>query len=193
MVNRMQVPEPGSPARLIVPPWAGGGEGDRAVRVGHHEVGDHRPGQGGQIQGRELRRPAPVQPGEQREIVDQQTHPDQLGLDPAHRPIAVRRVGQATLQVQLHPAGGGRQRRPQLVRGVGHEVPQATQLDPSLTLDELPSLAQTLTLPAGWQFGTQTLDEQLNLATGGTAYVVNDNVANSYQKRTDLDTTGPTG
>lgn len=69
----------------------------------------------------------------------------------------------------------------------------STQLNPSLTLDGLPTLAQSLTLPAGWQFGTQTLDEQLNLVTGGTAYVVNDNFANSYQKRTDLDTTGSTG
>jgi len=67
------------------------------------------------------------------------------------------------------------------------------QLNPALNLQELPTLAQTLSLPAGWRFTTQTLDEQLNLVTGGTAYVVNDNFANSYQKRTELDTTGPTG
>lgn len=68
----------------------------------------------------------------------------------------------------------------------------STQLNPALTLAELPTLAQTLTLPAGWAFTTETLDEQTNLVTGGTAYVVNDNFANSYQKRTGLDTTGPT-
>jgi len=68
----------------------------------------------------------------------------------------------------------------------------STQLNPALTLQELPTLAQTLTLPAGWTFSSETLTEQLNLVTGGTAYVVNDNFVNSYQKRTSLDTTGPT-
>ena len=69
----------------------------------------------------------------------------------------------------------------------------STQVNPALSLPELPTLAQTLSLPTGWTFTTQTLDQQLNLVTGGTAYVVNDDFANSYQKRTDLDTTGPTG
>jgi hypothetical protein len=68
----------------------------------------------------------------------------------------------------------------------------STQLNPALTLQELPTLAQTLTLPAGWTFSTQTLTDQLNLITGGTAYVVNDNFVNSYQQRTSKDTTGPT-
>ena len=66
----------------------------------------------------------------------------------------------------------------------------STQLNPALNLQELPTLAQTLDLPSGWTFTTENLDEQLNLVTGGTAYVVNDNFVNSYQKRTDLDTTG---
>lgn len=69
----------------------------------------------------------------------------------------------------------------------------STQVNPDLSLDELPTLAQTLSLPSGWTFTTETLDQQLNLVTGGTAYVVNDDFADSYQKRTDLDTTGPIG
>lgn len=69
----------------------------------------------------------------------------------------------------------------------------STQVNPDLDLAGLSDLAPTLSLPAGWQYGTETLDEQLNLVTGGTAYVVNDDFANSYQKRTDLDSNGPTG
>jgi hypothetical protein len=68
----------------------------------------------------------------------------------------------------------------------------STQINPALNLQELPTLAQTLSLPPGWTFATETLDNQLNLVTGGTAYVINDNFVNSYQKRTELDTTGPT-
>jgi hypothetical protein len=35
--------------------------------------------------------------------------------------------------------------------------------------------------------------DQLNLTTGGTAYLVNDSFVNSYQQRTSQDTTGSTG
>ena len=33
----------------------------------------------------------------------------------------------------------------------------------------------------------------MSLVTGGTVYVVTNNFVNSHRKRTDVDTTGPTG
>jgi hypothetical protein len=55
--------------------------------------------------------------------------------------------------------------------------------DPTLTYEQLPDLASRLSLPPGWSYATQTLTEDLNLASNGLAYVVNDNLYNSYQRQ----------
>jgi hypothetical protein len=57
--------------------------------------------------------------------------------------------------------------------------------DPTLTYAQLPQLASRLSLPPGWSYSMQTLTEDLHLASQGLAYVVNDNLYNSYQRRMD--------
>jgi len=57
--------------------------------------------------------------------------------------------------------------------------------DGSLTYDQLPDLASKLALPEGWIFSTRVLDAEFRLtteATDGFAFVVNDNLYNSYQR-----------
>lgn len=56
-------------------------------------------------------------------------------------------------------------------------------VDKTLTYMQLPDLASKLSLPPGWSYSTQTLTEDLNLASNGLAFVVNDNLYNSYQRR----------
>ncbi len=56
--------------------------------------------------------------------------------------------------------------------------------DQTLTIDDLPSLGSKLELPEGWTYATRTLAEDFELASGGLAYVINDDLYNSYQRRT---------
>lgn len=55
--------------------------------------------------------------------------------------------------------------------------------DPDLSVDDLASLGERLALPDGWSYAARKLDEALVLDSGGLAYVVNDNLYNSYQRR----------
>ena len=57
-------------------------------------------------------------------------------------------------------------------------------VDKTLTYNQLPSLASKLQLPSGWSYSTKTLQQELRLDTTSTgiATVVNDNLANSYQR-----------
>lgn len=55
--------------------------------------------------------------------------------------------------------------------------------DPTLSVDDLPSLGSRLALPDQWSYTARKLDEQLLLDSGGLAYVVNDNLYNAYQRR----------
>ncbi len=57
-------------------------------------------------------------------------------------------------------------------------------VDKDLTLDELASLGSKLKLPEGWSYSTRTLTEDLVLEIDGLAYVINDDLYNSYQRRT---------
>lgn len=57
-------------------------------------------------------------------------------------------------------------------------------LDKTLTIKQLPDLATKLTLPPGWSYKSRTPSKDLKLEAKGVAYVVNDNLANSYQRRT---------
>jgi hypothetical protein len=56
--------------------------------------------------------------------------------------------------------------------------------DKNLTIDDLSSLGSKLALPAGWTYSTRTLDAPYQLVTTGLAYVINDDLYNSYQRRT---------
>jgi hypothetical protein len=56
--------------------------------------------------------------------------------------------------------------------------------DKDLTIDDLPSLADKLSLPAGWTYAPRMLTEEFLLDSNGLAYVVNDDLYNAYQRRT---------
>ena len=56
--------------------------------------------------------------------------------------------------------------------------------DKSLTIDDLATLGSKLSLPEGWKYSTRALTEDYDLVTTGLAYVLNDDLYNSYQRRT---------
>jgi hypothetical protein len=56
-------------------------------------------------------------------------------------------------------------------------------VDPKLSLGDLPNLGRRLKLPKGWSYRTRTLDADYALVADGTAYVINDDLYNSYQRR----------
>jgi haloalkane dehalogenase len=58
------------------------------------------------------------------------------------------------------------------------------QVDPGLTEAQLPSLGSRLSLPSGWHYKVVTPKKDLVLATSGKAYVLQDNLENSYQRAT---------
>lgn len=60
-------------------------------------------------------------------------------------------------------------------------------VDSDLALAELETLGERLDLPEGWQFQARTLDEPVEMVADGVAYVIQDELENSYQK-----VTGPT-
>lgn len=55
--------------------------------------------------------------------------------------------------------------------------------DKTLTIDDLPSLGDTLQLPAGWAYSARMLSLDFPLNSGGLAMVINDNLYNFYQRR----------
>ena len=54
---------------------------------------------------------------------------------------------------------------------------------PTLSMKDLPSLAERLKLPAGWSYRSRVLDQDLSLVANGIAYVLQDNLSNSYQRK----------
>ena len=52
-----------------------------------------------------------------------------------------------------------------------------------LTMKDLPVLSEQLKLPAGWTYRSRVLDQNLSLVANGVAYVLQDNLSNSYQRR----------
>ena len=56
-------------------------------------------------------------------------------------------------------------------------------VNPALSMKDLPTLSQQLKLPAGWTYQSRVLDKDLSLLANGVAYVLQDNLANSYQRR----------
>ena len=59
------------------------------------------------------------------------------------------------------------------------------QKDPSLQESDLAGLAARLQLPPGWSFSSRVLDEPLQVVTtDGPAYVLQDDLGNSYSRKT---------
>ena len=56
-------------------------------------------------------------------------------------------------------------------------------VNPSLSMKDLPTLGKQLKLPAGWKYQSQILEKDLSLVANGVAYVLQDNLSNSYQRR----------
>lgn len=56
------------------------------------------------------------------------------------------------------------------------------QKDPNFTVADLAKIGNRLSLPAGWHFHTRILDQDFAMKATGKAYVIRDNLQNSYQK-----------
>lgn len=56
-------------------------------------------------------------------------------------------------------------------------------VNPKLSIKDLPNLEQQLKLPAGWIYKSRVLEQDLSLLANGIAYVLQDNLVNSYQRR----------
>jgi hypothetical protein len=57
-------------------------------------------------------------------------------------------------------------------------------VDPHLTEADLATLGSRLQLPQGWKYQARKLDKDLEMRTTGIAYVLQDNLENSYQRET---------
>ena len=57
-----------------------------------------------------------------------------------------------------------------------------TMKDPTLTIDKLENLGNSLDLPKGWSYEAKILKENSIMAANGVAYVINDELGNSYQR-----------
>ncbi len=57
-------------------------------------------------------------------------------------------------------------------------------VDPTLTIDDLETLGDRLELPEGWRYQARVLSEDSQLVADGLAFVINDDLLNSYQKVT---------
>ena len=55
-------------------------------------------------------------------------------------------------------------------------------IDPTLTIDDLETLGDWLDLPEGWSYEARVLSEDSEMIADGLAFVLNDNLMNSYQK-----------
>jgi hypothetical protein len=56
-------------------------------------------------------------------------------------------------------------------------------VDKDLTMDDLAGLGERLKLPRGWTYGTRVLDAEMQLTAKGEAYLIQDELQNSYQRR----------
>lgn len=55
-------------------------------------------------------------------------------------------------------------------------------VDPTLTMNQLATLGSKLDLPDGWTYVVETPASETVLASGGTAYVIQDSLQNTYQR-----------
>ncbi|MEL6593395.1 MAG: haloalkane dehalogenase [Bacteroidota bacterium] len=56
------------------------------------------------------------------------------------------------------------------------------KINSNLTIDDLPSLGTSLNLPPGWTYQAEVLSADLELVVNGVAFVIQDDLENSYQK-----------
>ena len=56
-------------------------------------------------------------------------------------------------------------------------------IDPKLTEADLATLGKRLSLPAGWRYEVHPLDQDYTMQTSGVAYVLQDELKNSYQRK----------
>lgn len=56
------------------------------------------------------------------------------------------------------------------------------QIDPHLTETDLANLGKRLSLPSGWHYEVHPLDQDFVMQTSGVAYILQDNLKNSYQR-----------
>ena len=56
-------------------------------------------------------------------------------------------------------------------------------INPTLSMKDLLTLNQELKMPVGWSYKSRVLDQDLSLIANGVAYVLQDNLSNSYQRR----------
>jgi len=56
-------------------------------------------------------------------------------------------------------------------------------VDPTLKMADLAGLGARLKLPKGWSFSTRVLDQEMRLTASGKAYLIQDDLDNSYQRR----------
>ena len=56
-------------------------------------------------------------------------------------------------------------------------------VDPELSIDELAELGSRLMMPEGWTFSSRNLDADYELVADGQAVVIQDDLANTYQRR----------
>lgn len=56
-------------------------------------------------------------------------------------------------------------------------------VDPKLSEADLAGLGNRLALPTGWRYEVKTLNNDLVMQTSGVAYVLQDNLKNSYQRK----------
>lgn len=57
------------------------------------------------------------------------------------------------------------------------------QVDQNLTEADLTTLGKQLSLPSGWRYEVHPLDNDYVMQTSGVAYVLQDNLKNSYQRK----------
>jgi hypothetical protein len=56
-------------------------------------------------------------------------------------------------------------------------------VNPTLSMKDLTILNQQLKLPSGWTYKSRVLDQDLSVVANGIAYVLQDNLMNSYQRK----------
>ena len=109
----------------------------RVLRRGGVRVADGVDREEGEVDRLALERPAGVEAGEEEQVLDELLHPQRLGLDPADGVGDGGGHGVRLAAGQLGVAADRGERGPQLVRGVGDELPH-------LRLALLPGLERRL-------------------------------------------------
>ena len=108
------------------------GQLDRALRFDGARSFDRVRHHGDEVERFTFERPSLIEASEQEEVVDEHAHPGGLGLDVRHRLGQVLRVGVGAATEELGVAADRRQRRPELVRRIGDEAPEALLGPPAL-------------------------------------------------------------